>query len=172
MEQEQEVTFNLIRQILGDWHGSGTAKFPTIPTFEYHRTLAFDANEVQPYLRYEERTRKMLPTGEFVPSHWETGFWRVLTTGETEVVSAQGGGRVEVLRGAAEPRPNGFCLELYSTSIGNDPRVIKSARRYVLEDHILEYSMQMSTTSMPELGLHIHARLSRKATASQLGERN
>lgn len=170
MEPEQEATLGLIRQVLGEWHGSGTAKFATIPTFEYQGTISFEANDVQPYLRFEERNRKKLPTGEFVPSHWETGFWRVLASGEVEVVSAQGGGRVEVLRGMAESRANGFCIELFSTLLGNDPRVIKSVRRYVLENQILEYSMQMSTTSVPELGLHVHVRLSREAMPSRLSE--
>lgn len=138
--------------------------FPTIPTLEYREELEFAANEVQPVLRYEQRTTKKLETGEYVPSHWEVGFWRVLPEGGIEVLSAQAGGRVEVLCGLLEPTSDGFTLSLTSAVVGNDTRINKTVRQFSLEDKTLQYTMKMSTTKVSGLTLHVHATLTKSDT--------
>lgn len=161
MEEEQTQTFNLVQQLLGQWRGNGTITFPTIPTMEYREELNFARDETHAFLRYEQRTWKKVETGEFVPSHWEIGFWRVLPSGEIEILNAQGGGRVEVLLGNLEPKQNGFVLNLRSLLVANDARMDKTARQFILQDGTLRYTMQMSTTVVPAMTLHVLAALTK-----------
>ncbi len=155
------MTMNLLRQLLGKWCGNGIAEFPTISTFEYREELQFAANDTQCVLHYEQRTWKKRETGEFAPSHWESGFWRVLSATEIEILCAQAGGRVEISRGTLTPSGDGFILHLHSTLVANDARMDKTAREFVLEGSILRYDMKMSTTAVPELTPHVRAELTR-----------
>lgn len=102
-----------------------------------------------------------MDTDEFAPSHWESGFWRILSATEIEVLGAQAGGRVEISRGALTPTRDGFVLHLQSTLVANDARIDKTAREFVLQARTFRYTMQMSTTAVPELTLHMHAELSK-----------
>ena len=163
MEPVQAQTLQLIRRLVGNWRGNGIAQFPTTPTFEYREELAFVANEVQAFVRYEQRTWRKLETGEYAPSHWEIGFWRVLPLGEIEMLNSQAGGRVEVARGTLESLPDGFMVNLSSTLVANDARMDKTARQFTLRGDRLEYKTRMSTTAVPSLTLHTHATLTRGA---------
>jgi hypothetical protein len=166
MEEARVRTLNRLRPLVGSWQGQGAASYPTIATFEYREISEFAANDVQPVLRYEQRTWKKLETGEYAPSHWETGFWRVLPSGEIELACAQVGGRVEVLRGVLEPQGTGFALHLNSVLEANDPRVEKTARQFHFKGNVLQYAMQMSTTAVPDLTAHVDATLTRDEAAS------
>ena len=161
MDKEQIETMNLMRRLLGKWCGNGIAEFPTIPTFEYREELEFAANDIQPVLHYEQRTWKKQATGEFAPSHWESGFWRVLSATEIEILCAQVGGRVEVSHGTLRLMRDGFVVDLHSTLVANDARVDKTARELILQGNTLRYGLKMSTTAVPELTLHVHAELTR-----------
>jgi hypothetical protein len=165
MDENQANTMKLLWPLIGRWHGNGVARFPTIPTFEYREELEFTANELQPFLRYEQRTRKKLNTGDYAPSHWEAGFWRVLPSGEIEILNAQGGGRVEVLRGTFEQRRNGFILNFQSLLVANDMRMDRTSRQFTLQGSELQYTMQMSTTKVPDLTSHVSAKLGKITTA-------
>jgi hypothetical protein len=159
MDSEQTETMNLLQGLLGKWSGVGVAEYPTISTFEYREEFEFAANETQPVLHFEQRTWKKLETGEFVPSHWESGFWRVRPEKEIEFLSAQIGGRVEVSHGVLSPTSGGFVLHLQSTLVANDPRMGQTEREFVLQNKVFRYSMKMCTTLVPELTLHNHAEL-------------
>ena len=172
MDEDQAETLRLAQQVLGRWRGEGVAEYPTIQTFAYREELAFSANEVQPLLHYEQRTWKKLESGEFAPSHWETGFWRVLPAGETwpagqiEVLCAQSGGRVEVLHGALAPGQEGFVLRFGSALVANDSRVDNTSREFVLsrgtgQGDRLRYTMAMKTIRVAGLAMHVHAELRR-----------
>lgn len=161
MDEEQIKTMDLLRRLLGRWCGNGIAEFPTIPTFDYREELEFAANDIQPVLHYEQRTWKKLETGEFAPSHWESGFWRVLSATEIELLCAQAGGRVEISRGTLTPARDGFVLHLQSMLVANDVRMDKTAREFVLQGNTFRYAMKMSTTAISELTLHVHAELTR-----------
>ena len=161
MDDKQVESLNLIRQILGQWRGNGTISFPTIPTQPYREEINFAADEVHKFLRYEQRTWKQVETGEYAPSHWETGFWRVLPSGQIEILNAQGGGRVEALLGSLEPNPGGFTLNVNSTLVANDARMGKTARQFILKGSALQYSQLMSTTTVPALTLHVEAALTK-----------
>ncbi len=161
MDEGQRDTLKLVRQVLGKWCGNGIAQFPTIATFEYREELEFTANDVQPVLRYHQRTWKKVETGEFVPSQWETGFWRVLSASEIELVCAQASGRVEIARGPLRPTTTGFGLQLASVLVTNDTRMGKTKREFVLEKNTLRYTLEMSTTTVSKLTSHAHADLVR-----------
>ena len=162
IDQAQIDSLRVVRQVLGKWYGNGVTEFPTIRTARYREELEFAANGIQPFLHYEQRTWKEVETGEYAPSHWESGFWRALPNGELEVVSAQGGGRVEVFLGRVVAKSTGFTLELKSTLIGNDPRMVSTARHYDLENNVLQYAMQMCTTAVPDPTTHIRATLRKR----------
>lgn len=161
MDDKQIELLNLLRLLLGQWRGNGTLSFPAIPTLPYRDEINFAADEVHAFLRYEQRTWKKVETGEYVPSHWETGFWRVLPSGEIEILNAQGGGRIEALTGGLEPNPGGFILNVSSILVANDARMDKTARRFILNGDSLQYSQSMSTTTVPSLTQHVQARLAR-----------
>jgi hypothetical protein len=161
MDEEQIETINRLRGLLGKWCGNGIAEFPTISTFEYRDELEFAANDTQPVLHYEQRTWKKMETGEFAPSHWESGFWRVLSQTEIEILCAQAGGRVEISRGTLTPSRDGFLLHVHSTLVANDARMDKTARELILQGSILRYGMKMSTTVISELTRHVRAELTR-----------
>jgi hypothetical protein len=161
MDNKQAESLKLLRLILGQWRGNGTITFPTIPTQPYREELNFAADDVHKFLRYEQRTWKKVETGEYVPSHWETGFWRVLPTGEIEILNAQGGGRVEVLLGRLTPGHAGFVLDVNSTLVANDARMGKTSRQFILENSALQYTQHMSTTTVSDMTLHVQASLAR-----------
>lgn len=151
----------LIWPLIGQWQGNGIAAYPTIPTFEYREKLDFTANQSQPFLRYEQRTWKKLTTGDYAPSHWEVGFWHLLPSNEIEIINAQGGGRVEVLRGVFEPRDDGFVLNFRSLLVANDIRMDRTTRQFTLRGGTLKYTMQMSTTKIHDLTSHVGANLAK-----------
>lgn len=159
MDTEQIETMELLRALVGKWCGNGVAEFPTISTYEYREELTFAANQTQPVLHFEQRTWKKLESGEFGPSHWESGFWRVLPGKEIVFLSAQIGGRVEVSRGVVEPTRDGFVLNMQSTLVENDPRMGRTERKFVWQGKVFRYSMKMSTTAVSELTVHTHAEL-------------
>lgn len=161
MDEGQAGLMDLLRPLVGKWRGTGVAQFPTIPTLQFREELEFGANNSQPLLHYEQRTWKQLETREFVPSHWETGFWRVLSETEIELVCAQSGGRVEVSRGPIRRTSDGFVLRLESTLVAGDPRMGQTMREYSLQGNTFRHSMDMSTTAVPGLTPHVHADLVR-----------
>ena len=159
MDTEQIETMEVLRKLVGRWCGKGAAEYPTISTFEYREELTFAANQTQPVLHFEQRTWKKLESGEYAPSHWESGFWRVIPGGEIDFLSAQIGGRVEVSHGSLMPAQDGFILRLQSNVLANDPRMEKTEREFQLQGRVFRYSMKMSTSAVSELILHTHAEL-------------
>src|SRR5574342_181489 len=94
---------DLLRTLIGEWSGTGRGEFPTIEPFEYLETLWF-AGDHRPFLHYEEKTkRRNVGLTDYIPSHWESGFIRLLPpNGEVELVNTQGSGRLERLAGSLE----------------------------------------------------------------------
>ncbi len=164
LDTKQAETLQVLRRLVGKWRGNGVIQFPTIPTLDYREELEFLANDVQPFVKYEQRTWKKSEAREYVPSHWETGFWRALSGREIELLNAQGGGRVEVSRGKLELTREGFVLNLNSVLVANDSRMDRTARQFTLHADTLEYTLLMSTTSVPTLTLHTHATLTKSET--------
>jgi hypothetical protein len=151
-----------LRQLEGSWQGTGHGDYPTIDPFEYEETLQLYCNGVEPMLHFEQRTWKR-PTepARTEPLHWESGFLRVVSGFNLEMVNSQNGERVETLRGALKQTDAALIVELDSSLIGNDTRLIRTRRRYALVNQELHYQIWMATTRNSALTPHLEARLVR-----------
>ena len=152
---------DVLQLLLGEWSGNGKGEFPTIEPFEYLETINF-SSDGRPFLHYEQKTRRRRAgQAEYVPSHWESGFIRLLLDGQVEVTCAHGGGRLEMLRGTLEETEKGFILRLQSTAFLNDPRMLETSRVITLDGDTLHYIQNMHTTAVPESAHHVEATLNR-----------
>ena len=161
MNDGQIKTLDVLQGLSGVWTGRGTASYPTIPTFRYREELTLTFVEGKAYLHYNQRTWRFEENGAENPSHWETGFWRVLAENEIELLCAQSGGRVEAGRGLLTPTGGGFVLNLASVLLGPDPRVAQTRRTFSLQGKTLQYALEMQTGVVPSLTLHVAAHLER-----------
>lgn len=158
------IETDLLQILAGDWSGAGTGEYPTIESFEYLETLRFTLNEAGTQLHYEQKTnRRNFGQTDYVQSHWETGFIRLLSDDQVEIANVQSGGRVEVLTGPIEAGPSGLVLALRSILLANDPRMQESTRRITVSGDTLHYVMHMQTTKVPQLALHLEATLQRQS---------
>jgi len=144
----------------GIWVGEGRGQFPAVTSFDYHETITFTRRD-EKTLAYEQRTQKRYDgQTEWLESHWEFGFIRILESGELEMTSAQIG-RVEVLTGKIETQDNSTRIHFVSKTITNDPRMISSARTFELKVDTLRYEMEMHTTVVDRLTSHLKIDLQR-----------
>ena len=152
---------NILYTLLGDWSGTGRGEFPTIEPFQYLESLSF-ATDGRPLLHYEQKTKRRR-TGEsdYVPSHWESGFIRLLADGKIELTCAQNGGRLERLTGSIEETGAGLILRLKSADFLNDARMLETSRTITIEGDRLHYTQNMHTNAVAALTFHIEARLER-----------
>ena len=110
-------------------------------------------------MAYEQRTQKRYDgQTEWLESHWESGFLRILDNGDLEMTSAQIG-RTEVLMGRIEAVDNIFRIRFVSKTITNDPRMIWSARTFELEGDTLRYEMEMQTIAVNQSTKHLEMTL-------------
>jgi hypothetical protein len=152
---------DLLRLLTGKWNGTGRGEFPTIEPFEYFETLTF-AGDHRPFLHYEEQTqRRSAGQLDYVPSHWESGFLRLLPDGEVELINTQGSGRLERLAGSLEQTETGLILHLQSTAFLNDPRMLETSRMITVEGDHMHYSQTMHTTAIRGPAQHVEAVLER-----------
>ncbi len=154
---------DLLGLLVGKWEGKGFGQYPTIASFEYLETLRFTLHEARPLLGYVQNTRRFDgEVGDYVPSHWETGYLRWLEGNWVDMANAQIGGRVEVMEGTIEGTAAGLILQLQSTHFANDERMADATRTFTLEGDTLRYSMHMKTTKVPHLAMHVEATLQRE----------
>ncbi|HEU0295900.1 MAG TPA: FABP family protein [Anaerolineales bacterium] len=145
----------------GTWAGDGRGGFPTVTSFDYRETLTFTRRD-EKTLAYEQRAQKRYDgQTDWLESHWENGFIRILESDELEWVSAQIG-RSEVLIGSIESVGAMFRIHFVSKSIMNDPRMISSARTFELEGDSLHYEMEMQTTKVNQSTQHLKIALQRE----------
>lgn len=155
---------DLLKLFAGAWAGGGNGEFPGIEPFEYLEDLSFNWDEGRPMiLHYLQKTiRRSTGQSEYVPSHWETGFLRLLPDSQVEIGNVQSGGRLEALAGSLEATPNGLVLRLESTAFANDTRMQAATRLITLSGEQLHYVVHMRTSAVPEMALHLEANLTRK----------
>lgn len=140
--------FKTLSNLQGSWKGKGHGKFPTIEPFEYEESLEFEVDSAYPLIHYEQRT-VLLPTQE--PSHWESGFIRVVDDHTVEISNSQDSGRVEILRGKLLiTSDSSYELDLSSISLENDPRLIKTSRLIKVSNNSIEYKQFMHTNTTKE----------------------
>jgi hypothetical protein len=151
----------LLLLLIGEWSGTGRGEYPTIEPFEYLETISFAADH-RPFLHYEEKTkRRNAGQTDYVPSHWESGFLRLLANGEVELINTQGSGRLERLTGSLEQTETGLILRLKSTAFLNDPRMVETSRTITVEGNSMHYTQTMYTTAVSGPAHHVEARLDR-----------
>ena len=159
--QSQSIPITRILTLLeGTWTGEGRGEFPGVTSFAFRGTLLFTRRDSK-VLAYQQRAEKLYDgQTEWLESHWENGFIRILESDELELISAQIG-RSEVLVGSAETIDTLVQIHFVSKSISNDPRVISSARTFELEGDTLRYGMEMQTTKVVRSTPHIKMVLQR-----------
>jgi nitrobindin-like protein len=154
MNSQITISSQLFSLLEGTWMGEGRGEFPGVISFDYHESLIFTRRD-EKTLAYEQRTQKRYDgQTEYLESHWENGFIRILENGGLELVSAQIG-RSEVLVGSMESTGELFRIHFVSKSITNDPRMISSTRTFELEGDALRYEMRMHTTKVEQLTPHL-----------------
>jgi len=160
MSNNPATTHQLFTFLQGTWKGEGRGQFPTVTSFDYRESLVFTLRD-EKTLAYEQRTQKRFDgQTEWLESHWENGFIRILENGELELTSAQIG-RTEVLVGSTESIGAVFRIYFVSKTITNDPRMISSARTFEMEGDTLRYEMEMQTTTVERLMSHLKIGLMR-----------
>jgi len=148
--------------LLGRWEGTGEGDFPTIDAFRYREELTLERRAGEDSVHYEQRTWLVSDgADDGDPSHWESGFLLVQEDGALELLNAQASGRVEVLRGALEPRAIGGRVELASCVHAHDPRVLATRRVLEWDAGELRYEVRMSTDRVTAGAVHLSARLLR-----------
>jgi len=161
MNKISPTTLYLFSLLEGAWTGEGRGEYPTITPFDYRETIVFTRRDNNS-LAYEQRTEKRMDgQTEWLLSHWENGFIRILENGELELVNAQSGGRLEVLVGKVNEQAGIINIDLVSKTILNDPRMVSSARKFELDGDTLRYEMAMQTTRVDEPSLHLQISLER-----------
>lgn len=158
---EPNRAWSSLRLLDGDWRGFGTGGFQTIESFEYREHLRVRIVEGHEVLHYFQSTWR-IDGDEEHGSHIETGFISVEDDGRILVLSAQGSDRVEVLIGVLDTADDLFTLNLASTGVFNDERMISSWRKLRLTDNTLTYSMGMATDQVSAEELHLTAELHRE----------
>jgi hypothetical protein len=165
MTDTVDSTFAALRPLLGDWEGGGRAEFPTIPAHEYVETLRFSTEADRDHIHFEQRARhRLIGSGAYGPSHWESGFLRVTGPRIVEWTNVQDNGRLEVAHLAAMVTPEGLRLVGETTHFLNDPRMIRARRVIVLSGATLRYQLDMATTRVGTLTGHLVAELRRTGT--------
>jgi hypothetical protein len=144
----------------GTWTGEGRGGFPTVHSFDHRDTLTFTRRD-EKTLAYQQRAQKRYDDQtDWLVSHWESGFLRILENGALEMTSAQIG-RNEVLVGSVTTLDPLIRIHFVSKSITNDPRVVCSERFFELDGDLLGYEMNMQTTKVDRLTPHLKITLQR-----------
>lgn len=144
----------------GTWTGEGRGEFPGVTSFDYREHLVLTRRD-EISCAYEQRAQKRYDgQTEWLGSHWESGFIRLLENSELELTSAQIG-RTEVLVGTIETSGDVIRIHFISKSITNDPRLVSSSRTFELQGDSLRYEMGMHTTKVEQLTPHLKIALQR-----------
>ena len=160
MTNPLNIGTQVLSLLKGTWAGQGRGEYPTVQSFDYRETLTFTRRD-EKTLAYEERAQKRYDgQTDWLVSHGESGFLRILENGELELTSAQIG-RNEVLVGTVLSLDAVIRIHFVSKTITNDPRMVASARTFELEGNVLRYEMEMHTTKVNRLTPHLKITLQR-----------
>ena len=153
--------WGLLTAFIGTWTGSGKGSYPTIEPFQYEETLQFSFDHDRAVVHYIQQGIVQNPGKS---SHLESGIIKVLDNGSIQISNAQNSGRVEVLRGNIYKVGGETVIEVFSTVLDNDPRMVQSRRNFHLSGDQLGYEVAMATTTTetPELQFHLSAALTRE----------
>lgn len=160
MNTQSITNIQVLDLLQGTWKGEGRGYFPGVTSFDHRETIIFTRRD-EKTLAYEQRAQKRYDgQTEWLESHWESGFIRILESSDLELISAQIG-RGEVLIGTVETVGALVRIHFVSTAFMNDPRMISSARTFELEGDTLRYEMEMHTTKVEQSTPHVNITLQR-----------
>lgn len=145
--------------LLGTWRGGGTGVYPTIDGFDYTEEVEF-GTVGKSFLAYAQRTRA---TDDNRPLHAETGYLRLPSPDQCELVLAQPTGLTEILAGSLCGDATAIVLELRSSVVGvsgSAKEVSATERTFRLDGDTLGYTMRMAAVGQP-LQHHLTATLHR-----------
>jgi hypothetical protein len=81
MSNNPTITLQLFTLLAGTWTGEGRGEFPGVTSFDYRETLVFTRRDDQS-LAYQQRAQKRYEgQTDWLVSHWESGFIRILENG-------------------------------------------------------------------------------------------
>ncbi|HEY9526802.1 MAG TPA: FABP family protein, partial [Anaerolineales bacterium] len=109
--------------LAGTWIGEGRGEFPGVTSFDFRATFLFTRRDDKSLAYSQQAEKRYEGQTEWLVSHWESGFVRILENGELELISAQIG-RSEILIGSVELLNNNVRIHFVSKTIANDPRMI------------------------------------------------
>ncbi len=156
------MDFSSVKKLLiGNWHGVGVARYPTIKEAGYIEEFNVTDLEDLSVLRYEQKswyTKNGSTKGDVV--FWETGFW-ILKDNELKILSSQYSGRFEelILSSAENKGAEPMVLFFKSKNIIGDQRVVQSTRKYLLGDNRISYQLDMEMENHRILENHLSANL-------------
>jgi THAP4-like, heme-binding beta-barrel domain len=151
---------HLFSRLEGTWTGEGRGEFSGVTSFAYRETLVFTRRDDKSLAYSQQAQKRYDGQTEWLVSHWESGFIRILDNGELELISAQIG-RSEILIGSVELLENIVRIPFVSKTIANDPRMISSRRMFEVDGDTLRYEMEMHTTKVERLTPHLKISLQR-----------
>ena len=155
MNKKPITSVQVFELFAGTWTGEGRGEFPAVTSFDYRETLTF-TRRAEKILAYEQRTQKRYDgQTEYLESHWENGFLRILENGDLELVNTQSSGRGEALIGHIETFDPFIRIHFVSKAFMNDARMISSARTFEMEGDTLRYEMEMQTTKVNHSTHHV-----------------
>ena len=158
---EAARAWELLQALVGNWQGRGVGSFPTIEDFSYRETLSVEGGSEYDLLRFSQTSWRLTPEGE-TESHSESGFIGVTDDGRIEIAVAEGLDRLELLSGHLTQREEGILIEVASTEVAHDERVLRSWRTLALQGEELTYTMGMATTQIPNGENHLTGALRRQ----------
>lgn len=147
----------------GKWSGLGVAEYPTINNCEYSEQLIFEYDLNKNVIFYIQRTKFLEPSKSSDTLHLESGFIKQKDDGIIELSNSQNNGRVEVLTLREITNDGGETKVLFASKLfGNDPKMVRTEREYILNGDSLSYTMKMATVNNNSLKTHLKAALKRE----------
>ncbi|MCA0437955.1 MAG: FABP family protein [Austwickia sp.] len=147
--------------LVGRWEGAGVVGYPSMTAANFGQEVICSHDE-RAFLRWESRSWLLDDAGNQVrQSATELGFWRVLASGEIELLLTHPTGIVEMYVGAKDPvRP---AVQLRTDSVMRSPEAKAynaATRMYGYVEGELMWAMDMAAMGHP-LQSHLSARLKR-----------
>jgi len=151
-----------IINLIGNWSGSGVALIPGASNTPYKDSLIFEFDSSKNLIFYIHRTKYDLPGKENDTLHIESGFIKQTDEGTIELSNSQNDGRVEVMvLEYCETENESLKLKFISKLFGNDPRMLRTTREFIVTENTLTYEMKMATQMNNSLNTHLKAVLKR-----------